>query len=50
MAGRPQGQTARTMKIEVRMTPQGMEALDKMRGPLSRSAYIRALLAREAGK
>jgi hypothetical protein len=32
------------------MSPQGMEALDKMRGALSRSAYVRQLLAKEAKK
>lgn len=46
MAGRPQGQTARTEKVEVRMTKQGILALDRLRGSRSRSAYIRSLLMR----
>jgi hypothetical protein len=50
MAGRPQGAHARTEKVEVRMTPQGIATLDRLRGALSRSAYIRNLLAKEAQK
>jgi hypothetical protein len=48
MAGRPQGATARTTILNVRLTPQGMAALDGLRGGVSRSAYIRGLLAAEA--
>lgn len=48
MAGRPQGAVARSVTVKVRMTPQGTEVLDRLRGSLSRSAYIRHLLAKEA--
>lgn len=50
MAGRPQGAVARTEVLKVRMTKQGMEVVDRMRGSLSRSAYVRHLIAKEAGE
>lgn len=50
MAGRPQGPEARTEVLKVRMSKAGMARLDQMRGALSRSAYVRHLLAKEAQK
>ena len=45
MAGRPDGQTARDEMLRIRMTAQGMEALDRARGPVTRSEYVRRLIA-----
>jgi hypothetical protein len=45
MAGKPQGTEARTVSVQVRITPTGAEELDKLRGSKDRSEYIRDLIA-----
>lgn len=48
MSRRPDGTTARTVIIAMRLTPTGGEMLDRLRGDLSRSAFMRQLLIDEA--
>lgn len=50
MAGRPHGAHARTEMLRVRLTPEGLAVLDRLRGPLDRSAYVRSLIAADAEK
>jgi hypothetical protein len=44
MAGRPHGKAPRTVRIALRMTEEGAAALDRKRGGVNRSTYIRALI------
>ena len=44
----PEGAEARALTLHVRITPAGMAVLDRLRGPKSRSAYVRALMAADA--
>lgn len=48
MGRRPEGAAARTERLEVRMTEAGMAKVDEMRGSLSRSGWLRLLIAQEA--
>lgn len=47
MAGRPHGAEARSEEVKFRITPSGLAALDKARGPLDRSTYLRRLVAQD---
>lgn len=47
MAGRPRGSAARDEVLRVRMTASGMAALDRARGGLTRSDYVRSLIAKD---
>lgn len=51
MARRPDGASARTEFLRVRITAGGLEKIDKQRRPgESRSAYIRRLIAQDGAK
>ena len=45
MPRRPDGTTARTELLKLRLTPEGLAALDQARGEVSRSAFVRAAVA-----
>lgn len=47
MAGRPRGSQPRDAMLRVRVTKSGLDALDKARGGLSRSDYIRGLITKD---
>jgi hypothetical protein len=44
MAGRPRGEAARSELLRVRVTKEGKAAVDRARGGLSVSDYIRGLI------
>lgn len=48
MARTPDGLAPRTVKLSLRVTKSDELALDRQRGDLSRSEYIRALIKRDA--
>ena len=50
MAGRPQGAAARDVMLRIRITTAGAKALDIARGGLTRSAYVRELIAKDIQK
>jgi hypothetical protein len=45
MAGRPRGSAARDEMLRIRMTSSGMSALDRVRGSVTRSDYVRRLIS-----
>lgn len=47
MAGRPVGKAARTRAVTFRITQEGGEHLDRLRGEQSVSDYVRWLIAQE---
>jgi len=47
MARTPDGQEARTITVPVRFTPTGAAHLDAARGHLTRSQYLRKLVAQD---
>lgn len=50
MAGKPQGNTPRSQTVTLRLTPQGVEELDRLRGSTDRSTFLRGLLSKAAAE
>lgn len=47
MVGRPRDGMARDTVLNVRLSPAEVVSLDRLRGRVTRSAYVRSLLHRE---
>jgi hypothetical protein len=50
MGRRPEGKTARTRTITFRLTEEGAEVFDRLRGSMSSSGFLRWLIAKEADR
>ena len=48
MGRRPEGKTARTRAVSFRLTEEGAEVFDRLRGSMSASGFLRWLIAEEA--
>lgn len=48
MSRPPDGKEPRTQTLHTRITPTGLQVLDRLRGTRTRSQYIRDLIAADA--